>query len=136
MRYILKKYAIITASLFFLTQCIPAVRISGAWKEFLIASLFLSGFLMIVSPITNILMLPLNILTLNLSSWLLSIAIVFVWSKVTPHVQISSWNFPGISLGSVIVTQTTIPAWEVTIISAILLTLFRKTLEWLFHSYG
>lgn len=133
MRSLLKKFSIITLSLFLLTQIIPSVTITGTWKDYLIASVFLSIFILIVLPIGNILIFPLNILTLNFTSWILAIVIIFIWSAVTPNVHIAPWNFPGLPIGPVSFVKTSMPGWEVIIVSAILLTLIRKFLEWLLH---
>lgn len=131
MKTLFKKYFIITSVLFFLTHIISSIKVSGSWNDYLFASLILGVLYSIVRPIANIILLPLNILTLNLSSWLLTILIFFVWSQITPHVIVGPWNFPGISLGPLILTKAILPTWEVILISGILLTLISKGLSWL-----
>ncbi|MBI2616913.1 phage holin family protein [Candidatus Gottesmanbacteria bacterium] len=131
MRYLFKKYFIVTVSLFCLVQIIPAVTVSGSLKNFLIASGVLGILLIIVKPIANIILLPLNILTLNLSAWLLIIAITFLWSLVTPSVSISSWVVEPFTLGPITITSARLPSWEVVIISGILLTLLMRLFGWM-----
>lgn len=131
MRYLLKKYFIITVSVYLLTQLIPTFNISGGWQELCYSCLILSLLFYIAAPIVNLIMLPFNLLTLNLTSWLLNVFLLYIWVLLVSEVHITSWQFSGVSFGPIILSPANLARWQVIIIAGILLTLIIQFISWL-----
>ena len=49
----------------------------------------------IVKPIIKLLLLPINLITLNLFSWVISIITLFLLQAIVGGIQITTYNFPG-----------------------------------------
>lgn len=132
MKYLFKKYFITTISIILVTQIISGLHIKGDWKSLLYSSAILMILFFIGRPIANILMLPLNILTLNLSSWILNILFFYIWTILVSNVSIEKWSFSGANVGPLILSPFDFATWQVLILGAILHTtliqLFDKLL--------
>lgn len=129
MRYILKKYFVVTVAVYLLTQLSSGFTVTGSWSGLFYSSFILGIFMFIAKPLINILMLPINILSLNLASWLINILIVYLWSYFARNIQFSSWQFTGLTLGPIIVSSYLFVRWQTIIISAILLTALINILD-------
>lgn len=131
MKQILKIFLTHLAGIYILSQIISGVTFKNGLNGLIIASIILILILKVVKPIINLIMLPINLLTLNLSAWLVDIVLIFIWMVITPGVSLSSWNFPGISTGVISLKAMSFVSWQVIILSGILLTLILKFLKWI-----
>lgn len=131
MKFIIKKYLVSTFSLFILSQIIPAFSIQGGWYGLFYASFILSLFFYILRPILNIILFPINLITLNLSSWIIQIAIFYVWTVIVAQVKIASWFFPGINFGLITLSAGNLVKWQVIIVLAVLFILITRILDWI-----
>ena len=130
MRSLLKKYLIIFVSIYLIGSLDLGLLVSTDNQEIFFAAVVL--FLMLlVKPFIDALMLPINLLTLNLSNWLLFISFVFVWSVITPGVKFIAFNFPKVILASVQISSMMIPYWFSVILMSLLLVLTIKFLNWI-----
>lgn len=132
MKFILKRYLFTVASIFIVSQIIPAFSIADSWYGLFYAGLFLTFLLYIVKPILNLVMLPLNLVTLNLSAWIVYIAIFYLWTFLFPQVKITSWEFPGATVGPITLSSFNLVKWQVTIIAAVAVNFIIRLLDSLF----
>lgn len=132
MKFVLKKYFLTVGTLFTLTQVIPAVVINNSWNGLFYAAFILSLLFYIIRPLLNLIMLPINLVTLNLSSWIVQIAIFYFWTVITNVVKISSWQFGGINFGAITLSPFNLVKWQVIIVGAIVYIFVNKFLEWVF----
>lgn len=131
MKYILKRFLLIFSSLYILMQVISSINISGGWQGLFYSSLILSVLIIFINPIFNLVLLPLNLITLNFFSWLSCIAVFFAWT-VLGNVKISSWQFEGINFGPITLSPVYLVKWQIIIVSAIIFIIINKILNWLF----
>lgn len=131
MKYILKKYIVITISIIVLIQFITSIQITGDWKNFLYSTLIFTILYFIGRPIANLIMLPINLLTLNLFSWIINTLVFYIWTITAKNVIINSWQFTGFNIGPIALTSFNFANWQVIIISSILLTVIIQFMEWL-----
>ena len=131
MRSLFKKYLINTFAIYLSTQFIPPFKLTDNNYQLLTASLILSILLYFIKPIINLIMLPINIITLNFTSWIINIMIVYLWIILTPGIEVNSWNFSGGNLGPIILSPMTFLRWQVIIILGIILTLIIRLFNWL-----
>lgn len=133
MKFILKKYLLATASIYILMQFVPAVTIAGSWQTLFFASFILSIGLFVLQPIVNLFLLPLNLVTLNLSSWIVYIATFYVWTLLIPSIKIGNWHIAGFKIATITVSEFNLVKWQVTIVSAFLFIIINKVLNWVFR---
>lgn len=132
MKFILKRYLITVISIFILTQIITALSLQNGWYGLFYASLVLSILFYIVAPILNLIMLPINLITLNLSSWIVQILIFYLWTIVVVQVKITSWQFAGLHVGPITLSNFNLIKWQIIILLAILFIVINKLLNWIF----
>lgn len=130
---VIKKYILVALCLHFLTLIVPAFRINGPWYDIFYSSFILTILLIIIKPVLNLIMLPLNILTLNLSGWILNILIFYLWTHLVPNISISAWKFQGAELGIVTLSPMDFSYFVTLIIVSILFILLLQFANWLFH---
>ena len=131
MKTLLKKYFVITVSIYLLTQIIPSINISGRWHGLFYSSFILSILLYVAQPIINLLMLPLNLLTLNLTSWLLNIIILYIWTLLVPEVHVTSWQANAGNIGPISFSSFYLAYWQVIVVAGIALTFIIQFIKWL-----
>lgn len=131
MRSLLKKYFTTTVSIYCLTQIIPSVTFNRGWPGLLTASFILGILLYIARPIVNLIMLPINLLTLNLSSWIINILIFYIWTILTPDVNIAPWRSSGFSFGPIMISEFNLIRWQIVIFGGIVTTILLQLFDWL-----
>ena len=97
MRSILKHYIIDTISLYLISQMIAGMVFAEG-----IYTLLLTGFVLmlatfIVKPILNILLLPLNLITLGLFKWVTFAITLYLVTLVVPGFHLGDFIFKGYS---------------------------------------
>jgi hypothetical protein len=124
MRQFIKKYFIILIVLNLIIQNIPAFHIAGELRGLLFSSLTLTIIYTAVFSIMNVVLFPVHLLTMNMSNWILRIILVYLWSLISPGISITSWNFPGMKIGPMVLSQAYLPYFlsVLVICLAILLT--------------
>lgn len=126
MKGILKTYIINTSSVYLLTVLIPAVSIKGGFEALLYASLVYSILNNLVSPVINIIMFPINLLTLNITAWMLNIVMIYIWTLIVRSVIITSWSVSPFHLGPLLITPFILEPWQVLITAAVVLIILIK----------
>lgn len=133
LKSIAKKILVVFISLYSLNQIIDQIKINGGWYGLFYGSFILSVFYWILKPILSIILFPINMITLNLSSWLIDIIIFYIWTLTFPMIRIGDWQFPGINIGSLIIFPYKFAGWQIYLVSAILLSLLLKFYRWLLN---
>lgn len=128
MKYLLKKYFIFSFSAHALSVMVSAFTIHGTWKEFLFASFLLMVLFFVIKPLTNIILFPIHLITLNLSSWIFSAGLAYLWIALEPHISVQPWDFPGITIASFTIAPARFSYWiSACIISLLLVSIIRLT---------
>src|SRR5258708_2987589 len=95
---IIKPIIITLISLFILTWLVPAVSYLNI-TTLVIASVVLTILNEIVRPALKILFLPINVITLGLFGWVISVLILWLLIAIVPGFHIDEINAFGIHLG-------------------------------------
>ena len=131
MKILIQRYFITVLSVFSLTQIISTFIIRGGWKSLFYASLILSILLWVAKPIINIILLPINLLTLNLAAWFINIIIFILWIRLVPDININNWQFNGFNFKFISLSPYYFYYWQVVVICGVLLTLIMQFYKWL-----
>lgn len=130
MKSLLRIYLIITLSIYLVSHMSLGFSISKNLESLFYASLILFILLMI-KPIIDTILFPINLLTLSLTKWLTYILFIFVWSVIAPDVKFMPFSFSGIKTSIVILPQMMITYWMSVLINSLLLIFLIKFFKWL-----
>ncbi len=129
MKYLVRVFLFNSFSLWFISQVVPALVISGGWQVLLFAGLVLSLLMLLVAPLLRILFLPINILTFGLLSWVINVLVLYILTIFVPGVQVSAWTFPGATFAGFVLPEIRFSS----LISFILVSLAVSVLVNLLH---
>lgn len=99
MKYFLRIFLFSTFALWFVSQLLPALSITGGWQTLLFAGLVLGVLTVLVTPLLKILFLPINLLTFGLLSWFVHVIVIYLLTLFVSGVSVAAWTFPGWSWG-------------------------------------
>lgn len=87
---------------------IPGVSFQEGLKTTALAAIALAFFNLLVKPIINLLLLPINLLTLGMFRWVVNVIIIYLLTIVIPGFKIVGFHFPGFSYA-----RLTLPAMAI-----------------------
>lgn len=129
LRHIFINYIVI-----YITSLIyPGFSVSATFKTLLTASIIWLLLNKVVKPIIKLLLLPINLITLNLFSWLVGFFTLFLLQMFADGVHVSSYYFPGINYSGFSVPPFNINTFLSYITTSILLNSLHSTIIWLFR---
>lgn len=131
MKSLIRTYLLNLGSLWATTQILPALSISDGLQGLLIASAGFMAANIILIPLLRILLLPLNLLTVGLFSWLANVLALYFLVTVIPSLQIASYDFPGFNYSGFSFPALNLSPFFVVIIASFLIGLIHHFLNWL-----
>ncbi len=130
-RKILLVLLINMAAVALVASIIPGIQYAGGVRNLLVITLVFGGVNLLVKPILKALALPIEIATIGVFTVLINAAMLLLVSNLVTGFTILPFPFPGIALGSFIVSPVTMPAWGTAIIGALLIGSIISFLYWL-----
>ena len=97
MKSLIKIYVTCTLSLYLASIAFDGMVLAKGINSILIAGVALSIFSLLVKPVINILLLPLNLITFGLFRWVSSVIALYLVTLVVPGFKITSFIFAGLS---------------------------------------
>ncbi len=131
MKKILQHYIIATLSLYFISSLVSGIIFDKGLESLLLAGVGLAVSLMIIKPIINVLLIPINLVTFGLFRWVSSAIALYLVILVVPGFKIINFSFSGYPT-----KWFSLPSFEFNGILAIigfsfLISLFTSFLTWL-----
>ena len=118
-------------SIFFLSQILSGVKVSGGLFTYILGGIALTLLFKILRPILNLLALPLNIVTLGMFSFLTNIIIFYFLTVFVVGISISAFTFSGFSYAGFTIPQIYFNTLFAFIIVAFLQSVCVSFLNWL-----
>jgi putative membrane protein len=109
---------------------VPAFRISGGLNSFLTAGATLTVLNILVRPILNLLLLPINLLTLGFFRWASSVLIIWILTKLTPGLSITSYSFQGFNYQGFIVPSAQLNVFWTLVVGSFMMSIITTLLDW------
>lgn len=134
MRNILKSFLINAVALYVLTVIVPAFKISGGLNSFLTAGATLTALNLLVKPILNLLLLPINLLTLGFFRWASGVLIIWLLTKLTPGLTIANYSFAGFNYQGFIVPPAQFNVLWTLVIGSFMMSIITTLLDWVFYA--
>ena len=97
MKRIIRHYAVDTFSLFTVSQIASGMVFEKGIQTLLLAGVGVMLVSLLIRPIINILLLPLNLVTFGLFRWVSSAIVIFLVTLVVPGFKLTGFHFPGLT---------------------------------------
>ena len=133
MRHLIKSFIITIATLYLTYSLVPTINFGIDLKNI---ALFAGGIWVIsqlINPIFSVVLLPINLLTFGLLSYILNIAFVFALINFLPGFSVSAYNFPGANIDGLILPQVSFNQMGTILVVALIITFVQKTLHIIFE---
>jgi putative membrane protein len=133
MRRLLKHFIIDTTSLYLISQAVGGMRFANGGETLVLAGAALMLVTLVVKPIINILLLPINLVTFGLFKWVaFTITLYFVTLIVTGF-KIVEFNFVGFNSYWFSLPPIVLSGILAFIAFSFLLSFVSSIVYWIFH---
>ncbi|MEK7163888.1 MAG: phage holin family protein [Patescibacteria group bacterium] len=105
----------------------------GGVQTLLMAALVIAGVNLFVRPIINLLLLPINLITLGMFRWVSNLVTLFLVTRLISNLQIRPFDYAGANLGFLIIPPIHFSAFMAFVVATITLTITFHFLYWLFQ---
>ena len=131
LRLVLRSIAINLASVFIAAQILSGViSYVGGYQTLLFASLIIAVVNLFVRPIINLLLLPINLITLGMFRWLSNLVTLYIVTWLVPNLQFHLFVYPGLDLKSLIIPHIHFSAFGAFLVATFTLILTFDFIYW------
>lgn len=109
----------------------PGFSILHDLKTLLTAAIIWLLLNKVVKPIIKLLLLPINLITLNLFSWAIGLITLFLLQIIVDGVSITAYHFPGLSSQGFVFPAVYLSVFLSYLITSFLLNFFHGFVFWL-----
>ncbi len=131
MRTLLRALVYSSLSLFIAASSISTFRINGGLDGFLFTALVFSLLNLIVRPLLHLILLPLSLITFGIVSWVVNVLILYLLVRLSHHITISAWKFPGLSYHQFALSSFAFNDWQTFIVIGVFIGIIINLLYWL-----
>lgn len=133
MRHYLKSVLITIASFYITKSLIPTIDVGPEPKNYALVLLGLWLISQVINPIFSLVLLPINIITFGLLSFLVNVAFIFALVNFLPSFTVATYNFPGASIEGIILPPISFNEVTTIILVAAVITFLQKILHIIFE---
>ena len=133
MKTLLRYYLINLGALWFTAHMVPGFVFDGGITTLLKAGVIFTLINLLLVPILKVLLLPLNLLTLGLFSWVVNVLALYVLVRLVPNLHLTSFYFSGFNAGGFSFPSMDLSAFWVAMIAALVIGLITHFFHWLSH---
>lgn len=99
------------------------------WQSFLTLTILFAAICYLIIPLSRIILLPLNILTMGFFSGLLYVVLIYILNRYTGYIDIQAWTFPGIKVFGLAISKMIISPFQNLLLSSYALSVIINLLE-------
>lgn len=133
MRHYLKQLIIAIVAFYVAFTLVPTINLGADPQNILY---FIGGILLIslvIHPIFSIILLPINILTMGLVSYVLNIALIFALIQFLPGFSVAAYDFPGANIQGFVIPPAKLTQISTILAVAVIITVVQKVLHIIFE---
>ena len=131
MKKYLRLYSLTMLSLWLTSLVISGFNYHGGFQSLAWVTLIFLFAEIFLKPLANLLLLPVNLITLGGFRWIINVLVLYAVTKITPVLQISSFFFPGFVYDGFIFPQMNISYFWSLIICSFSISLINGYFLWL-----
>lgn len=114
-----------------LSYFLPGISFQNSLLTLLLAALALGLINVTIRPLLKVMLLPINIITFGLLSWLVNAIILFLVTLFVPEFTVSTTTIGPILIAGISIPKITLSAFWVYISASFLLSLISSFFAWL-----
>jgi len=131
MRNFLRNIFINFLTLLLIAKLTGAIDFSENYLVLIWAAFFLTLLNLLVKPILNLLLMPINLLTLGAFRWVINAIVLLLVTLIVKDFVINGFVFPGFSLGGFIVPKVPFSFILALILVSFLIEIANAVINWL-----
>jgi putative membrane protein len=131
MKTLLKSLLINCFSLYLVAKLVNAFSFAHGYETLIIAAIVLGLVNLFVRPLINILLLPINLITLGTFHWIVNVFTLFIVTLIVPDFQIIGFEFSGLNIGQLIIPAYSTTGLMALILNTFILSILTSFLYWL-----
>lgn len=117
--------------IYLVSICYPGFTIEKDAKTLISAAVIWLLLNKIVKPIIKLLFLPINLITLNLFSWVIGLITLFLLPLIVGGIKITTFDFPGISYQGFSIPSFHLNIFLSFLVTSIFLNFFHNAIVWI-----
>lgn len=134
MKTILRAIFLNLITLYLVALYFPGLTITNKITTYLYAAVVWTLLNKIVKPIIKLLLLPINLITLGLFSWVVNVITLFMLKYFISGVAIAAFTFNGFVYQGFVIPQMHFSLFFAYILTSLVLSLVHSTMIWLLRS--
>lgn len=131
MKALLRHILINLLVIYLVSLCYPGFSILHDAKTLITAAIIWLLLNKIIKPIIKLLLLPINLITLNLFSWVVGLITLFLLPIIVGGIKINAYDFPGINYQGFSVPPFHLNLFLSFVVASAFLNLFHNAIMWL-----
>lgn len=133
MRHYLKAVIISAIAFYLAYTLVPTINLGVDPKNILIVTAGILLISILIHPIFSLVLLPINILTFGLLSFILNAVLLFSLTRFLPDFSIAAYNFPGANIEGFIIPSANLNQIGTILAVALIITVVQKLLHIIFE---
>lgn len=130
-RKLLRSFVFNLVALWLVTQAFAGASFTGGYQTLLLAALALTLVNLLVKPLINLLLLPINLITLGAFRWVINVVALYLVTLLVPQFTISAFLFPGFSYQGFVIPPINLGIFWVYLLTSLSLSIIISFLFWL-----
>ena len=130
LKSLIRSLVITAIGIYLVTLLIPGIRVSGGWQSYAWAGIALTLLSATVKPVANLLLLPINLLTLGMFRWVVNVFILWLVPAFVKEVAITSFALSGYTAGGFAVPAMNLSIFWTAAAGAFILSIVMGVMEW------
>lgn len=131
MKSIIRSLIITAIGIYLVTLLIPGIKVSGGWQSYAWAGVALAVLNATVKPLANMLLLPINLITVGMFRWVANVFILWLVPIFVDEVSITPFRFGGISAGGFVIPGMNLSVFWTAAVGAFILSIVTGVMEWI-----
>lgn len=134
MKSLLRSLFVNALVLYFAILVYPGIVYNGQLKTLLLAALTLTLLNNFIKPVIKLLLLPINLITLNLFGWVANVITLFLVTVLVSGFEVVPFHFEGITTNGFVVPSMDLSLVISFILGSLLISLAAALIGWLLRS--
>lgn len=131
MKSLLKNYLTSFLSVYFTANWGFGLIVSSGLNNYFYVS-FILALILSLKPFLDAILFPLNLITLNMTGFLVYLILIYLWVLFLPQVTFSKFSFSGLNLGIINLSPFSLSGFLAIILISLTLIMFIRFFAWAF----
>ena len=131
MKKYLRAYLFNLASLWLCANALEGVSYEGGSKTLATTALVLTLINLLVKPLVNLLLLPINLITLGTFRWVINVISLYLVTLTVPLFKVNAFLFQGFEFQGFVMPAINLSIFWAFVVASFLISLTTTLLHWL-----